>query len=371
MPAAAAAGQVESEQPQSQPAPSVPAAVSGEAAIRRPVETSTPAQLAPPPNSGPAAGAAPEDFGVPAEIPSSTAAPASLDAKQLEVFLVNFVVEQTGYPPEIVELDADLEADLGIDSIKKAQLFGELGEYFDVTPDENLTLDDFPTLRHVQQFLAQASAGGDSPVVVQKPLPAVPGAGDLSPVEDPIPTLPPTATSPMAPPRSFDEIPSSPAEPASSLSEPSKVRAEPQPSLVEPPGDLAAPPQPFAELPSVLPEPPNQLTKTSNSLTAPPSSLAEPSSSLSESATLDPGQLEVFLVTFVVEQTGYPPEIVELDADLEADLGIDSIKKAQLFGELGEYFEVTPDENLTLDDFPTLRHVMEYLQQHGLPVGGQ
>ena len=42
------------------------------------------------------------------------------------------MVEQTGYPPEVVELDADLEADLGIDSIKKAQLFGELHEYFDV-----------------------------------------------------------------------------------------------------------------------------------------------------------------------------------------------------------------------------------------------
>ena len=85
---------------------------------------------------------------------------ASLELPELEKFLVNFVVEQTGYPPEVVELDADLEADLGIDSIKKAQLFGELQEYFDVTPltasegVDNLTLDDFPTLRHILNFLA-------------------------------------------------------------------------------------------------------------------------------------------------------------------------------------------------------------------------
>ena len=71
----------------------------------------------------------------------------------MEKFLINFVVEQTGYPPEVVELDADLEADLGIDSIKKAQLFGELAEFFDVQSVENLTLDDFPTLRHVVDFL--------------------------------------------------------------------------------------------------------------------------------------------------------------------------------------------------------------------------
>ncbi len=72
---------------------------------------------------------------------------------ELESFLVQFVIDQTGYPPEIVRLDADLEADLGIDSIKKAQLFGELGEYFDVTPSDDLRLDQFPTLRHVLDFL--------------------------------------------------------------------------------------------------------------------------------------------------------------------------------------------------------------------------
>src|SRR5207249_4201646 len=35
-----------------------------------------------------------------------------LPVADLGAFLVNFVVEQTGYPPEVVELDADLEADL-------------------------------------------------------------------------------------------------------------------------------------------------------------------------------------------------------------------------------------------------------------------
>jgi acyl carrier protein len=56
--------------------------------------------------------------------------------------------------------------------------------------------------------------------------------------------------------------------------------------------------------------------------------------------------------------------MVELDADLEADLGIDSIKKAQLFGELAEQFEVNIEsaEEMSLDDYPTLRHVMKFLE---------
>src|SRR5207237_1372843 len=76
-----------------------------------------------------------------------------------------------------------------------------------------------------------------------------------------------------------------------------------------------------------------------------------------------PDDLSSFLVNFVVEQTGYPPDMVELDAELEADLGIDSIKKAQLFGELAEHFEIRGLGDLSLDDFPTLRHVLAFLEQ--------
>ena len=98
-------------------------------------------------------------------------------AAELEAFLINFVVEQTGYPAEVVELDADLEADLGIDSIKKAQLFGELQEYFDVSAlgagaagGGNLSLDDFTTLRHVLDFLVQSQSGAASTASVEQVL---------------------------------------------------------------------------------------------------------------------------------------------------------------------------------------------------------
>ena len=76
--------------------------------------------------------------------------------------------------------------------------------------------------------------------------------------------------------------------------------------------------------------------------------------------------IDAFLVTFVCEQTGYPPEIVELDADLEADLGIDSIKKAQLLGELREHFPIKPTSDVSLDDFVTLRHIGQFIRDSGI-----
>jgi acyl transferase domain-containing protein len=79
------------------------------------------------------------------------------------------------------------------------------------------------------------------------------------------------------------------------------------------------------------------------------------------------GEIEAVLIDFVVEQTGYPREIVELDADLEADLGIDSIRKAQLFGEIGQRYRLEVDDSVSLDEFLTLRHLLDYM----LPrVGG-
>jgi acyl transferase domain-containing protein len=91
----------------------------------------------------------------------ATGAPKNENASdELESFLVGFVCEQTGYPPEVVDLDADLEADLGIDSIKKARLLGELRERFDISVKTAgpLSLDDFPTLRHILEFIRQSAA---------------------------------------------------------------------------------------------------------------------------------------------------------------------------------------------------------------------
>ena len=33
----------------------------------------------------------------------------------------------TGYPPELLDLDLDLEADLGVDTVKQAEVFAAVG----------------------------------------------------------------------------------------------------------------------------------------------------------------------------------------------------------------------------------------------------
>ncbi|WDI40985.1 type I polyketide synthase [Bremerella sp. P1] len=346
------------------------------------------------------------------------------NAVDLEKFLVNFVVEQTGYPPEVVDLDADLEADLGIDSIKKAQLFGELQEYFEIsTSATELSLDDFPTLRHVVDFLSANGEATSTPAAAAPEPVAAPPAPAPQPIAPPVAAPAPVAATPepAAPSGS-----TSPAELEAFLVNFVVEQTGYPPEVVDLDADLeadlgidsikkaqlfgelqeyfeistsatelslddfptlrhvvdflsangqatseaAASPAPAAAVAPIQPPPP----QPSPPIPAPPTNgaangVANGTAVASSESPANPAELESFLVNFVVEQTGYPPEVVDLDADLEADLGIDSIKKAQLFGELQEYFEIsTSATELSLDDFPTLRHVLDFLSANGQQV---
>ncbi len=63
------------------------------------------------------------------------------------------VAEKTGYPEDMLEMDLDLEADLGVDTVKQAETFAAVREAYDIPRQENLKLRDFPTLKHVVQFV--------------------------------------------------------------------------------------------------------------------------------------------------------------------------------------------------------------------------
>ena len=71
------------------------------------------------------------------------------------------VAEQTGYPPELLDLDLDLEADLGIDTVKQAELFAQVRETYGIARDDSLKLRDYPTLNHVIGFVRDRTAAAD------------------------------------------------------------------------------------------------------------------------------------------------------------------------------------------------------------------
>jgi NAD(P)-dependent dehydrogenase (short-subunit alcohol dehydrogenase family)/acyl carrier protein len=95
-----------------------------------------------------------------------------LDREQLTERLLALVSERTGYPPDMLGLDVDLEADLGIDSIKRVEIVGSFVRWLalpDGTPVEMERLTGSRTLQQLLDHLA---------TLVGPPEPATAGAGE-------------------------------------------------------------------------------------------------------------------------------------------------------------------------------------------------
>ena len=72
--------------------------------------------------------------------------------------MLEIVAEKTGYPKDMLDIDLDLEADLGIDTVKQAEMFAAIRAAYNIPRNENLKLRDFPTLAHVIKFAQDGSA---------------------------------------------------------------------------------------------------------------------------------------------------------------------------------------------------------------------
>lgn len=173
----------------------------------------------------------------------SPAAPAAARPSRDEVqdFLLEAICDESGYPPDIIEMDADLEADLGIDTVKQAQVFGKMRDKYALKADEKLALRDFPTMRHVLDYVdGQLSELASRPAV-----PSRIAVVDLTARRDARPTPPPPrrdhapAPRPLATPRSPSSVNHGSAAPKAeddSESDPSPGASEPGPPAVAKPG---------------------------------------------------------------------------------------------------------------------------------------
>ncbi|MGI9645059.1 MAG: acyltransferase domain-containing protein, partial [Ilumatobacteraceae bacterium] len=226
-----------------------------------PVDVATPPSPIPEP-ARPAA-PAPEVAAPPAPAPAAVAPepPVAPTVDPVEEVVLGIVAEQTGYPPDMLDVELDLEADLGVDTVKQAETFAAIREHYGIERDDNLSLRDYPTLASVIGFVRER-------------------ATDLPPA--------PTAAA---------------------------AAAAPSPAPVVDVSDTTT--------------------------------------------TVDP--VEEVVLGIVAEQTGYPSDMLDVELDLEADLGVDTVKQADLFASIREAYGIPRDPSLKLRDFPTLEHVVRFV----------
>ena len=193
----------------------------------------------------------------------------------LEQQVVETVAKHTGYPTDFIELDQDLEGELGIDTVKQAEIMADLRETFSLPVDDSFQLRDHPTLNHMISYILSMGEGSEEQQNPQEEQP----------------------------------LQSSTVDEESVVSNP--------PSLENTDSDV-----------------------------------------------------ESGVLSIVVKHTGYPEDFLELDQDLEGELGIDTVKQAEIMADCREQFSLPVDESFQLRDYPTLAHMISYIvsMRGGEPV---
>ncbi|MFM2064590.1 MAG: hypothetical protein RLZZ507_4261, partial [Cyanobacteriota bacterium] len=220
--------------------------------------------------------------------------PINIDTSTLSQALLNIVSDKTGYPVEMLDLSMDIEADLGIDSIKRVEILGGLLELYPDLPKPNPEeLGQLRTLGQIAEYIK---------------------------------TLVPELLNQQV------ETSETPIFPAQMLVEVSNKTVE-------------------NEIQIVIPSQENVLEKSA------------------EKEITIPADLSNILLNIVSDKTGYPVEMLELSMDIEADLGIDSIKRVEILGGLLELYPDLPKPNPEeLGQLRTLGQIAEYMQHQAESV---
>ncbi|ARV57930.1 polyketide synthase [Nostocales cyanobacterium HT-58-2] len=223
---------------------------------------------------------------------STTTSSVSVNTLDLGEKLLAIISEKTGYPVEMLDMSMDMEADLGIDSIKRVEILGTMQEMYPDLPKPNV--EELGELRTIGQIVECLQSSASQSNVVQ----------------------------------------SIAVETAISLQEEVKT---PKQEEVE---NLSLTPSPLFTSDSIL------VTKEV------------------EAADTDLADLGQTLLSITSEKTGYPVEMLDLSMDMEADLGIDSIKRVEILGTMQEMYPNLPKPNVEeLGELRTIGQIVEYLQK--------
>ncbi|MDB5986697.1 MAG: family NAD(P)-dependent oxidoreductase, partial [Nevskia sp.] len=268
---------------------------------------------------------------------------AALDRTSLTALLLGIVAERTGYPAEMLGLDQDLEAELGIDSIKRVEILGALQKTLSPAQAEAMQagMESFTRARSLNAILDAAIAlaplgvAASAAPVATTAVPAVTAVAlDRASVQTQLLSLVAERTGYPTDMLGLDQ--DLEAELGIDSIKRVEILGALQKTLSPAQADaMQAGMEKFTRarsLNAIL----DEVMVLAPGIAA-VSSMPLPSASVVAApvaAKLDRAAIQVQLLSLVAERTGYPTEMLGLDQDLEAELGIDSIKRVEILGAL-------------------------------------
>ncbi|NHJ84295.1 MAG: acyltransferase domain-containing protein [Asgard group archaeon] len=189
-----------------------------------------------------------------AKTSSSISQPSAITADtQIVKVIVDLISEKTGYPVDMIEPNMRLEEDLGIDTVKQAELFGLLRNKYNLPREEGVRIQDYYSVNKIAEYLSSKMGNAGVKSVEQQ---------------------------------------------------------------------------------------------------------------VSASLTTDSDKALIIkqITSLISEKTGYPEEMVEPDMELEEDLGIDTVKQAEMFGIIRSKWDLPREEGIRIQDYSTVNKIADYIQ---------
>ncbi|BAJ01173.1 type I polyketide synthase [Shewanella violacea] len=293
--------------------------------------------------------------------PQVSASPVAngLSSEKVQATMMSVVAEKTGYPTEMLELEMDMEADLGIDSIKRVEILGTVQDELPGLPE--LNPEDLAECRTLGEIVAYMNSKLPSTNTSAAPqVSASPVANGLS-SEKVQATMMSVVADKTGYPTEMLEL-SMDMEADLGIDSIKRVEIlgtvqDELPGLPElNPEDLAEC-RTLGEIVTYM----NSKLPAANSAAAAPQAVAA-TSELSAETALSAQEVQATMMSVVADKTGYPTEMLELSMDMEADLGIDSIKRVEILGTVQDELPGLPELNPEdLAECRTLGEIVAYM----------
>ncbi|MBW3514737.1 acyltransferase domain-containing protein [Shewanella sp. NKUCC01_JLK] len=291
----------------------------------------------------------------------TTPAASGLSAALVQQTMMAVVADKTGYPTEMLELSMDMEADLGIDSIKRVEILGTVQDELlglpELSPED---LAECRTLGEIVDYMNSKLPTAGSVIVATHVTTAAPAASGLSAALVQQTMMAVVADKTGYPTEMLELSMDMEADLGIDSIKRVEILGTVQDEL---PGLPELNPEDLAECRTL-----GEIVDYMNSkLPAIGSVSATTAAQVTVTATINDGlsaeKVQQTMMSVVADKTGYPTEMLELSMDMEADLGIDSIKRVEILGTVQDELPGLPELNPEdLAECRTLGEIVSYMQ---------
>lgn len=257
----------------------------------------------------------------------------------------------TGYPVDLLEEDLELEADLGIDSVKQTEIFGKIREKYNYELPENFQVKELNTIGKIANYTfsrieEQQTETENTPIMASR------NSDSLETIIENIKVI-------------ISEYTGYPTdllvqdlELEADLGIDSVKQAEVFGKIIER-YNLESSESFRAKNVNTIEKIAlyTQSCQITNQVERINVESSDTNNLISENEIMS--EVQSIISTY----TGYPLELIQPELELEADLGIDSVKQAEIFSKIREKYKYELPESFQIKEFNTLQKIVLFIKE--------